>query len=44
MWLGVRRDCCLSTETVEGSALALKSVDNVERGDGLALGMLSVSD
>ena len=34
----------LTTETVEGTALALKSVDNVERGDGLALGVLSVCD
>jgi hypothetical protein len=34
----------LTTETVEGTALALESVDNVERGDGLALGVLSVGD
>jgi hypothetical protein len=34
----------LTTETVEGSALALEGVDNVERGDGLALGVLSVGD
>lgn len=34
----------LGTETVEGAALALESVDNVERGDGLALGVLSVGD
>lgn len=34
----------LTTETVEGTALALESVDNVERGDGLALGVLSVCD
>jgi hypothetical protein len=35
---------CLTTETVEGAALPLESVDNVERGDGLALGVLSVGD
>jgi hypothetical protein len=34
----------LTTETVEGTALALESVDDVEGGDGLALGMLSVGD
>ncbi len=34
----------LTTETVEGTALTLKSVDNVERGDSLALGVLSVCD
>jgi hypothetical protein len=35
---------CLTTETVEGAALPLESVDNVEGGDGLALGVLSVGD
>ena len=34
----------LSTETVKGSALPLESVDNVEGGDGLPLGVLSVGD
>jgi len=34
----------LTTETVEGSALSLQSVDNVEGGDGLALGVLGVGD
>lgn len=34
----------LTTETVEGTALALESVDDVERGDGLALGVLGVGD
>jgi len=34
----------LTTETVEGSALAFESVDNVEGGDSLALGVLSVGD
>jgi hypothetical protein len=34
----------LGAETVEGAALALESVDDVERGDGLALGVLSVGD
>ena len=35
---------CSSTETVEGSALSLESVDNVESGDGLSLGVLGVGD
>jgi hypothetical protein len=34
----------LTTETVEGTALSLESVDNVERRDCLALGVLSVRD
>jgi hypothetical protein len=34
----------LSTETVEGAARALESIDDVERGHGLALGVLSVCD
>jgi hypothetical protein len=34
----------LTTETVQGAALALEGVDNVERGDSLALGVLSVGD
>lgn len=34
----------LTTETVEGTALALEGVDNIERSDGLALGVLSVGD
>ena len=39
-----REEKRLTTETVQGAALSLESVDNVERGDGLALGMLSVGD
>lgn len=35
---------CLATETVKGTALTLESVDDVEGGDGLALGVLSVGD
>ena len=35
---------CLTTETVKGAALTLESVDDVEGGDGLALGVLSVGD
>lgn len=35
---------CLATETVKGTALALESVDDVEGGDGLALGVLGVGD
>ena len=34
----------LTTETVQGTSLALKSVDNVEGGDSLALGVLGVGD
>jgi hypothetical protein len=34
----------LSTETVKGSALPLESVDNIEGGDGLSLGVLSVGN
>jgi hypothetical protein len=34
----------LTTETVEGTALALEGVDNIEGGDSLALGVLSVGD
>ena len=33
-----------SSETVEGSSLSLKSVDDIEGGDGLSLGVLSVGD
>lgn len=34
----------LTTETVQGAALSLESVDDVKRGDGLALGVLGVGD
>lgn len=34
----------LATETVEGAALSLECVDNVEGGDSLALGVLGVCD
>jgi len=34
----------LTTETVKGAALTLEGVDNVEGGDSLALGVLSVGD
>lgn len=34
----------LSAETVEGSALSLEGVHDVERGDGLSLGVLGVGD
>jgi hypothetical protein len=34
----------LTTETVQGAALALEGVHDVEGGDGLALGVLSVGD
>ena len=35
---------CLTTETVKGAALTLESVDDVEGGDGLTLGVLGVGD
>lgn len=35
---------CLTTESVEGLALSLQSVDDVHGNNGLPLGMLSVSD
>ena len=41
--VGVHEDS-LTTETVEGTSLALESVDDVQGGDGLALGVLSVGD
>jgi len=34
----------LSTETVESAALTLEGVDDVEGGDGLALGVFGVGD
>jgi len=39
-----RRMSCLTTETVKGAALTLEGVDDIERGDGLALGVLGVCD
>jgi len=35
---------CSAAESVEGSALSLKSVDDVEGGDGLSLGVLGVGN
>jgi hypothetical protein len=35
---------CLAAESVEGSALALQSVDNVHGGNRLALGVLAVGN
>ena len=34
----------LASESVEGSALALESIDDVHGGDGLSLGVLTVGD
>lgn len=34
----------LTTETVKGAALSLEGVHNIERCDGLSLGMLGVGD
>ena len=41
MWASVVRS---TTETVQGTALALQSIDDIERGDGLALRVLGVGD
>ena len=42
---GVRREATrLTTETVQSATLSLQSVDDIERGDGLALGVLGVGD
>jgi hypothetical protein len=41
---GGSRESSLTTETVQGAALSLQSVDDVERSDSLALGVLSVCD
>ena len=35
---------CLTTETVQGAALSLQSIDNIKGSDGLALSVLSVGD
>ena len=37
-----RAQMCSAAEAVEGAALSLESVDNVEGGDGLSLGVFSV--
>jgi len=42
--VSVREMTSLATETVQGAALSLQCVDNVEGCDGLALGVLSVGD
>ena len=34
----------LTTETIQGAALALQGIDDVQGGDSLALGVLSVGD
>jgi len=39
-----RKDNHLTPETIERAALSLESVDDVEGGDGLSLGVLSVGD
>ena len=36
--------CCLTSESVEGSALSLEGVDNIHGCYGLPLGVLSVGD
>jgi hypothetical protein len=42
--LGSRAVRCLTTEAVEGAALALEGVDDVKSSDGLAASVLSVGD
>ena len=37
-------DVGLTTESVQGASLSLQGVHNVKSGDGLASGVLSVSD
>ena len=44
MWYDVKIVSCLATEAIEGSALALESIHNVERCDGLAFCVLGVGD
>lgn len=34
----------LSTESIKGAALSLQRVNDIKRGDGLALRMLGISD
>ena len=43
-WFWMNKQGCLTSESVDGAALALEGVDDVERGDGLALGVLGVGD
>ena len=40
----MKKEKRLTTETVKGTALSLQGVDNVERCDGLSLGVLGVGD
>lgn len=40
----IARAKSLSTETVQGAALSLESIDNIERSDGLSLGVFGVGD
>lgn len=40
----VKRWRSLTTESVQSATLSLEGVDNIERGDSLALSMLGVSD
>ena len=43
-WCSCERGGALASEAVDGSSLALEGVDDVERGDGLATGVLGVGD
>jgi hypothetical protein len=42
--LPFNKHSCLTTESIKGSSLSLQGINNIERGDGLALGVLSVGD
>ncbi len=39
-----RSTVCLATKAVEGTALSLERIDDIERGDSLALGVFGVGD
>jgi hypothetical protein len=40
----IKSENSLTTETIEGTALSLQGVDDIEGGDSLALGMLGVGN
>jgi hypothetical protein len=40
----IKSESNLTTETVEGTSLSLPSIDDIEGGNGLALGVLGVGN
>jgi hypothetical protein len=44
LWWDTGDGSCLTTETIQGSALSLQSVDHVEGGDSFPLCVFSVGD